>query len=48
MFWYIKSLLCKHDYKYVRGIYGDEIMFGTSNYNRKLYKCSKCGKYYYE
>jgi hypothetical protein len=40
---WIKQLFCKHDYLFVRNIYGDEIRY--SGYNRSLAKCTKCGKY---
>lgn len=42
----IKRLLfCKHDYKFVRNIYGDEIIY--VGWKRSLWKCSKCGAYQY-
>ena len=45
---FIKRLLCKHDYRLIRVIYGDEVVFDTPNYNRRVYKCNKCEKFYYE
>lgn len=39
----IKQLFCKHEYKYIRGIYGDEIIL--SGYKRSVWKCEKCGKF---
>ena len=38
----IKRLFCKHDYKFVRNIYGDEIRY--VGWKRSEWKCSKCGK----
>ena len=42
----IKSLFCKHDYKFVCNIYGDEINCLAGK--RSLWKCEKCGKYKYK
>lgn len=44
----IKSIFCKHNYKLVRTIHGDEII--NMGYVRSEWKCSKCnhityGKY---
>lgn len=40
---YIKFLFCKHSKdKFVRNIYGDEIIFGTPNFSRSLWECHKC------
>ncbi len=44
----IKSIFCKHNYKLVRTIHGDEII--NMGYARSKWKCSKCnhityGKY---
>ena len=36
----IKSILCKHNYKLVRTIHGDEII--NMGYARSEWKCSKC------
>ena len=36
-----KQLFCKHDYEFVRNIYGDEINY-CGGY-RSLWKCKKCG-----
>ena len=38
----IKRLFCKHDHKFVRNIYGDEIRY--VGWKRSEWKCSKCGK----
>lgn len=38
----IKRLLCKHEYEFVRNIYGDEI--NHSGGMRSLWKCPKCGR----
>ena len=37
----LKRLFCKHDYRFVRNIYGDEINYLNK---RSEWKCSKCGK----
>jgi hypothetical protein len=39
----IKRLFCKHDYQFVRNIYGDEII--TFGWKRSISKCTKCGNY---
>lgn len=38
----IKRLFCKHDYGFVRNIYGDEII--QSGFKRSIWKCRNCGK----
>ena len=38
----IKQLFCKHNYEFVRNIYGDEIRY--LGWKRSEWKCSKCGK----
>ena len=38
----IKRLFCKHDYEFVRNIYGDEII--AAGYRRSWWRCKKCGK----
>ena len=43
----IKKLFCKHEYVFLRNIYGDEIIFGTPNFNRSIYRCSKCNKIHF-
>lgn len=43
---FIKNLFCKHDYRHVRNIYGDEIIRG--DWKRSEFKCKKCGKIHYE
>ena len=40
-----KSLFCKHDYKFVRNIYGDEINHRGGK--RSLWQCKKCGNLEY-
>ena len=40
---FIKMLFCKHKYKFVRKLYGDEII--RHNFKRDEYVCSKCGMY---
>lgn len=42
----LKQIFCKHDYKFIRNIYGDEIIF--HGYKRSEWQCSKCGKYKYK
>lgn len=44
MNWF-KSLFCKHEYEFVRNIYGDEI--NQLNGKRSEWKCKKCGKIEY-
>ena len=39
----IKQLFCKHEYKFVRNIYGDEII--ASGWKRSMWRCEKCGKF---
>lgn len=39
---WIRSLLCKHNYIFMRNIYGDEIIH--SGYKRSIWTCSACGK----
>lgn len=46
MFKFIKQLFCKHNYEWVRNIYGDEII--DAGYHRSVWKCSKCGNIKYE
>lgn len=38
-----KYLFCRHNYKYLRNIYGDEIIW--SGFKRSIYVCAKCGKW---
>lgn len=38
----IKCLFCRHEYEFVRNIYGDEIVH--AGYNRSWWRCKKCGK----
>ena len=40
------SIFCKHTYKFIRNIYGDEII--RAGYKRSLWECSKCGKIEYK
>lgn len=37
----LKMLFCRHEYEYIRTLYGDEI--NAHNGNRKEYRCRKCG-----
>lgn len=39
----IKALFCKHDYVFIRRIYGDEI--NAHDGKRNEYRCKKCGIY---
>lgn len=41
MGWF-KQLFCKHEWKFLRNIYGDEI--NACNGNRSWWVCKKCGK----
>lgn len=46
---YIKFLFCKHSKdKFIRNIYGDEIIFGTPNFSRSIWKCNKCNSAFYD
>lgn len=38
---WIKRYFCRHEYKFVRNIYGDEII--EYGYKRSIHKCVKCG-----
>ena len=40
----MRSLFCKHDYLWVRNVYGDEI-FMTGKFKRSWWKCNKCNKW---
>lgn len=40
---FIKRLFCKHEYEFVRNIYGDEI--NMVNGRRSWWRCMKCGKW---
>ncbi len=39
---FLKSLFCTHDFKFVRNIYGDEIM---ETGHRSWWECTKCRKW---
>lgn len=39
---FLRSLFCAHEFKFVRNIYGDEII--SWGYKRSIWCCSKCGK----
>ena len=39
----IKRLLCRHEYEFVRNIYGDEI--NHTGGRRSWWRCKKCGKW---
>lgn len=41
----LKRLFCKHDYEFVRNIYGDAIRY--LGWKRSEWKCKKCGKVKY-
>lgn len=41
----MQCLLGKHDARFVRNIYGDEII--ATGYARSLWKCRRCGKLLY-
>jgi hypothetical protein len=38
----IKSFFCKHDYEFIRNLYGDEIIY--FGYKRSMFGCKKCDK----
>ena len=40
---FINQIFCKHEYEFVRNIYGDEVI--ATNWNRSEWKCKKCGKH---
>ena len=39
----LKKIFCRHKYKYIMKLYGDEI--NTHNDKRNEYCCEKCGVY---
>lgn len=41
----LKRLFCKHDYTFVRNLYGDEIRW--NGWKRSIWRCKKCGKWQY-
>jgi len=43
---WVRPLFCKHDYQFVRNIFGDEIHW--HGWKRSVWRCSKCGKVRYE
>ena len=47
LFWVcavISRFFCKHDYLWVRNVYGDEI-YMTGKFKRSWWKCNKCWKW---
>lgn len=42
MFWFLKSLFCKHEFEFYENLYGDSIIH--FNYARSLWVCKKCEK----
>jgi hypothetical protein len=47
LFWVyavIGRFFCKHDYIWVRNVYGDEI-YMTGKFKRSWWKCNKCNKW---
>lgn len=38
---FLKWLLCRHDFEFVRNIYGDEII--ERGWKRSLWRCKHCG-----
>lgn len=42
----LKKIFCKHNYKFIRNIYGDEIRY--LGWKRSEWQCQKCGKYQYK
>lgn len=39
---FFKRLFCKHEYEFVRNVYGDEIIIW--DWNRSLWACKHCGR----
>lgn len=39
---FLRRFWCKHEYEFIRNIYGDEIFEWAGH--RSIWKCSKCGK----
>lgn len=39
---FLKRLLCRHGFEFVRNIYGDEII--ERGWKRSLWRCAHCGK----
>ena len=39
----LKKIFCKHDFIYIRNLYGDKI--NLHNGKRNEYRCKKCGMY---
>lgn len=39
---FIKRLFCRHQFKFIRNLYGDEIV--DWDYKRSTWHCVKCGK----
>ena len=42
---FIKSWFCKHEYKHIRNIYGNQINYCGGH--RSLWECKKCHKLQY-
>ena len=42
----LKQLVCKHNYKFVRNLHGDEII--NHGWKRSEWECCKCGKIKYK
>lgn len=42
---FIRQLFCKHNYVFIRNLYGDEI--NLHNGKRSLWQCTRCGKQIY-
>lgn len=40
----IKQIFCKHNYLWIRNVYGDEI-YRTGKFKRSWWKCNKYGKW---
>lgn len=39
---FFRRLFCRHEFAFVRNIYGDEII--ERGWKRSIWKCRKCGK----
>ena len=40
----LKKLFCKHNYKWIRNVFGDEI-YMTGKFKRSWWKCNKCSNW---
>jgi hypothetical protein len=40
LMWFVRSLFCRHEWRFVENLYGDKIIW--SGGNRSLWQCVKC------